>query len=310
MPARCSNGALGQRPAVRRARRPGDGAPPAAGSSDEHDVGLGERRVRPASSASPVWSRSRGVPSASATVTRAAAPGQRGDDVGGRRARLGEHRDLRMPQRGVDRRPRVAAVGGDDERVVPRQPEAREGDRDRRRRGVDVEPLGPDRRAQGADDAEEARVARGEHARRPGRGRELLERRARGRRRARPGGRRRGASAVERRAPAGDDRRAGQQRLGAGRHAAVRSDAGATAIRAVSRTVLTLLAVAVGAAERPVAVAVARVVDVRAARARPPAPSAGPTSTSACVVIRAARIRSPSSASGQRITISSGQLAR
>ena len=55
-------------------------------------------------------------------------------------------------------------VGGDDERVVPRQAEPRERERHRRRRGVHVEPLRPDHGAERPHDPEEPGIAGCEHA--------------------------------------------------------------------------------------------------------------------------------------------------
>ncbi len=152
IPARCSNASSGsaQRVGVRGGQTV---ARPSVGSCTMTTLG--------SANGGSAWRRSSGVPSASATTRVAVARARR------RSAAVlpgcGEDRDLRVAQRGVDRGARVAAVGGDDERVVPRDAEPRERDRDRRRRGVDVEPVGE--RGERADDAEEARVARREHAR-------------------------------------------------------------------------------------------------------------------------------------------------
>ena len=118
-----------------------------------------------------------------------------------------------MAQGGRQRRVRVAPVAADDEGVVPREAQTREGDGDRRRRGAHVEPVGADARGQRADDAVEARIAAGQHAGIAVVGRERVERRLElARERDLLGARR--SQRLEVAPAAGDERRVRQQ-LGA-----------------------------------------------------------------------------------------------
>ena len=115
-----------------------------------------------------------------------------------------------MAQGRGQRRVRVAAVAADDERVVPRQAEAGEGDRHRRRRRAHVERVGPDPGAEGADDAVEAGIAAGQHAGRAVVGGERVERRLE-RAAERDPLRARRRQRVEVAPAAGDERRAREQ---------------------------------------------------------------------------------------------------
>ena len=148
---------LGQRPAVRGARvaasqRGGPGCVLLV-EADE-DVGVGEAGFRGqdadlllggAEELDRVHALARGV-----QVSR---------EVGGG-ARRGQDGDLGVRQRGGEGLARIAAVGRDDQGIVPVQADSRESVRDRGDRRDDVrrDPAG----AQRPDDAEEAGVAGGE----------------------------------------------------------------------------------------------------------------------------------------------------
>ena len=140
-PGAVLEGVVGQRPARRRARRPHPRAPVAARRRIEHDehVGLGERRPREllgraAHDALVVARPGARPPRASRPLPARRSAYQAGGAAGAVRiATFGWRR-----RRG-QRRVRVAPVRADDERVVPRQAEAGEGDRHRRRRRVHVE---------------------------------------------------------------------------------------------------------------------------------------------------------------------------
>ncbi len=86
---------------------------------------------------------------------------QGGCDLRRASARPGQHRDLRVGPAYVDRRARVAAVRADHGGVVPGQASPGEGQRDRRHRRQNRGRQAA--LAQRADDAEETRVAGGEH---------------------------------------------------------------------------------------------------------------------------------------------------
>ena len=153
IPARCSKAALGERPAVGRARRPDDCAAVVAAPSaiTTFGAGKGGSRRRP-----PAACRGRGddhVAAVSAETICSAAP------------RFGEDRDLRVAQRGVDRGARVAPWAETtiaSSHGTPSRAKATATD-DGAGRTSSV----PPHDAQRAHDPEEARVAARQHAHPP-----------------------------------------------------------------------------------------------------------------------------------------------
>ena len=304
---------LGQRPAVRcGVARPGPaaGRRPVLAAEDEHDVGVlpgTGRGVGRCAGDDPLVRRTQALPHEQ--PARQAGEGR--TEFRRSRARCGENRDLAVGAARVRRRTQVAAVGAHDERVVPGQTGAGERERHRGHGGhhVEVEAAG----AQRPDDAEEARVARGQHhrvaaaVRRPGQGVESRTYVAHhdGRRPRRD---RRGVEVP----PPSDDQRRGRERLHRlrrQRRPVVPDDRDHVAAPFRDPALL-----AVGFTQRaaglPVGLAepveVARVVEMRT---RPPAARAGPTRNSVCFQSLCSLTVSSSVPTVQVTTSSSGQVA-